>query len=508
MQHARIVIVGLTLAIAACASHGVPPAAPAALPGAPWRYEVVAGEGARELTVDAWLPPGSMGELVVRRGAERFVRDVEMLDERGAWRGVARSVDSFVEPSCTTRGCRVRYRFLLRDAADALDDPDLAKAWGDVLEASPAMWLLHPLFAPVGKRMRVHVAVPAGLAFATGVFPADDGAESTYEADASNAGVLPYAAFGALRSRRAALSPGVAIDIAIAEGAGFAVDADAIVHWVTSSADAVARYFGCFPVERALVLVVPVDADDVRHGETMGDGGATIIAEVGRRADTRALERDWVMPHEMVHLGFPSVARQHHWMEEGVAVYVQPIARARAGAIAPEDVWREFARDMPKGEPHARDRGLDGTSTWGRTYWGGAMFCLLADIEIRRRTQNRASFDDALRGILGRGGSVAVVWDFDRALAAGDDAVGVPVLRELHARLGARAAPVDLGRLFRDLGVVAKGGSVTFDDGAPLADIRRAITAPSAPLASVASCRAAPPPVLARNAYERPRMRR
>jgi hypothetical protein len=37
---------------------------------------------------------------------------------------------------------------------------------------------------------------------------------------------------------------------------------------------------------------------------------------------------------------------------------------------------------MPQGEPQRGDRGLDGTHTWGRTYWGGAMFCLLTDVEI------------------------------------------------------------------------------------------------------------------------------
>ena len=39
--------------------------------------------------------------------------------------------------------------------------------------------------------------------------------------------------------------------------------------------------------------------------------------------------------------------------------------------------------------------GLDNTHTWGRTYWGGAMFCLLADVEIRRRTHNRRGLQDA-----------------------------------------------------------------------------------------------------------------
>lgn len=40
------------------------------------------------------------------------------------------------------------------------------------------------------------------------------------------------------------------------------------------------------------------------------------------------------MTHEMVHLAFPSVPDQHHWIEEGLATYVEPIARARASEIS------------------------------------------------------------------------------------------------------------------------------------------------------------------------------
>ena len=41
------------------------------------------------------------------------------------------------------------------------------------------------------------------------------------------------------------------------------------------------------------------------------------------------------------------------------------------------------------GLPEPGDEGLDYTHTWGRTYWGGATFCLLADVRIRRETHNR-----------------------------------------------------------------------------------------------------------------------
>ena len=117
------------------------------------------------------------------------------------------------------------------------------------------------------------------------------------------------------------------------------------------------------------------------------------------------------MTHEMVHLTFPSVPEEHHWIEEGIAVYVEPLARLRAGNMSKAEVWGEMARDMHQGLPAADDEGLDNTHTWGRTYWGGAMFCLLADIEIRQRTRNQKGLEDALRGVMNSGGVITEDWE-------------------------------------------------------------------------------------------------
>jgi hypothetical protein len=102
------------------------------------------------------------------------------------------------------------------------------------------------------------------------------------------------------------------------------------------------------------------------------------------------------MTHELVHTVMSSLADEHHWLEEGLATYVEPIARSQDGQLSAEKVWGSMASGMEQGEPGRRDRGLDQTHTWGRTYWGGAMFCLVADIEIRRATGNRKGLQDAL----------------------------------------------------------------------------------------------------------------
>jgi hypothetical protein len=81
-----------------------------------------------------------------------------------------------------------------------------------------------------------------------------------------------------------------------------------------------------------------------------------------------------------------------------------------------------------------------------------------------------------LRAILAGGGNIEVSWPLERALMLGDKATGVPVLTELYQQMKAKAVQYDLARLWNNLGV-EPFGEVTSNDRAPLAAVRRAITA-------------------------------
>jgi predicted metalloprotease with PDZ domain len=448
------------------------PSSPVA-PAADWIYDVSAGSGAKELSVAASFPAGSEAELSVDDGAEPFVRDVAV--QRGnSWQPVSPSGTSWLVPDCSSTGCRIRYRFLLADASTKLDDPDVAMSQGEVFEAPPSTWLLRPLTDRAARSFRFHVSTPKDVTFATGVFPSTSETD-TFRASIGDLPAAPYSAFGNLRTVQIDVS-GRSVDVAIAPGE-FAVGETAVLDWIRASADVVAKYYGYFPVERVLLLVLPGRGKGLGYGKTLGNGGASILLPIGEATTLRQLEEDWVLVHEMIHLGFPSVPRQHIWLEEGIATYVEPFARARAGRLSAEEVWRGLVRGLPNGLPGQGDRGLDNTHNWGRTYWGGALYCLLADLEIREHTGGKRSLDDALRAILAAGGDVAVRWDLARALDAGDVAVGAPVLSDLHRRMGTRPYDVDLASLWQKLGVKVVRDRVIFDDGAPLASVRQSMTA-------------------------------
>jgi len=265
------------------------------------------------------------------------------------------------------------------------------------------------------------------------------------------------------------------IDIVI-ERTSLHVPVNNIFRWVKSAAECVTTYYGRFPVPQALIRITPFEGRGVRNGRTFGDRGGRITIRVGNETSPSELASDWMLTHEMVHLAFPTVDDNHHWIEEGIATYVEPIARIQAGHLKAEQMWFDLVRDMPQGLPHAGDRGLDHTHTWGRTYWGGALFCLLADVEIRRQTNNAKGLEHALRGILDAGGDIRKEWNLEDALRTGDRAVGVSVLQPLYARMKDKPVSVDLDSLWTQLGVQSDGASVRFDDSATLSAIRRAIT--------------------------------
>jgi hypothetical protein len=264
------------------------------------------------------------------------------------------------------------------------------------------------------------------------------------------------------------------------ESEHFDLPRSALLAWVSQAARAVSAYYGRFPVPHARVRIFAGGGQGVSNGTSFGDDGAWTRIRVGRGTTAQDLDSDWMMTHEMVHWAFPSVERRHHWIEEGIATYVEPIARVQIGNLTATQVWSDLLRDMHQGLPEEGDRGLDNTHTWGRTYWGGALFCLLADVGIRKNTAHAKGLEDALRAINRAGGTIEADWPLERAFDTGDKATDGKVLMELYGKMRDRAFMVDLPDLWKQLGVGRQDGKVVFDDRAPLAGVREAIMRGSA----------------------------
>lgn len=505
-----------------------------------WEYRVRATAAARELHVDVELPAGVPEELGLDAFAHPFLNDLELETEQG-WRAIARTGRHWIVPRCREAGCRLRYVYRLAEAARQIDRFAYAGYRAGALLAPPSTFLLAPQDYDGGDVYRFSVQVGPGESFVTGVWREatsralreraafagpgasngfgaalpEPGAGSTtaravaalgvrpssrtdaptrarsapdpevFSAPASVLFQAPYSAFGAFERERLDVG-GATLALAIAPGsvaragappARLGVSREGLRAALRSAAAAVSSYYGRFPVPEATVMVLPSPGADI-FGMQLGNGGAAIVLFLGTEIDDERLARDWVVTHELLHLGFPTLGRRHLWLAEGLATYQEPIARARAGLLDERELWRALSEGLPKGLPNATDGGLDGSMRWGRTYWGGAMFCLLLDIDVRARTDNRLSLDSAARAILRSGGDTSMRWSLEQTLAAADAALDRPSFSELYAEHSAAPVSVDLEALFQRLGVHREGDQVWFDDAAELAHVRRAIGQP------------------------------
>ncbi len=429
------------------------------------------GPGARELDVVADFAAGSSDTLETDRDSSAYVRRIEV-SIGGRWQAALRRGNGWTAP-CRTAGCRIRYAFARAEAAAETDDVDTAIATGGVVIAPPSTWLVRPAEPTTNGRFRFHVRTDGAVQFDSGVLPVAVNVRDTYEASTSEIDATSFCAFGSFR-RRAVHRDGAEIILAIAP-TGLRIDADAAAAWIDRAVAGIAAYYGRFPVRRALVIVVPGARENV-EGLTLGDGGPAVVLRVGPGLNADTVRDDWVATHELLHVTLPSLSRNHLWLSEGIATYVEPIARARAGIVNRERFWSDLVKGLPQGLPQAGDEGLERTHTWGRTYWGGALFCLVADVQIRKATDDTRSFDDALRGVVATGADVQSHWEIDRFLAVGDAATGTHVLADLYRELALAPGSVNLANMWSELGVRIQGDSVTFDDNAPLASVRRSIT--------------------------------
>ncbi|MCW5729601.1 MAG: hypothetical protein KIT20_02495 [Alphaproteobacteria bacterium] len=428
-------------------------------------YDVAVGPRAETLEVRIACPGEEAVALVPARGY--FTRYARRIDGAEGWQaqsggGVARAA----------------YAFELGRLAADFHSLEHAARIGDSVLALPASFLVRP--ADPDRGMSLAFAGQDGAGIATGLPRGDGGRHRLAGRELFFAG---YMAFGAIAEQRLELppppfappgAPPARLSIVTLDGR-FAGGGDMLHRWIADSARLVADYWGGFPAEQALLVLDPVRGrGGVAFGRVIGGGGITAILQVGEQAAPEQLRRDWILIHELLHVGSPFVHDRGYWFMEGMATYVEPIIRARAGWLTSQEVWAEFARGMPRGVGPMNELGL--AQVRGRdVYWSGALFMLMADIEIRRRSAGRSSLDDCLRGLLKAGGNATQRWTTERVIQTCDSATGTGVAGELAARHVHAANPVDLDALWRDLGVLSDGRMASYRQDAPLAWIRRAI---------------------------------
>ncbi|MBX9692299.1 MAG: hypothetical protein K2Z81_07950 [Cyanobacteria bacterium] len=293
--------------------------------------------------------------------------------------------------------------------------------------------------------------------------------------------ILVQTSLAAIRSSEIELAVDKARFQIIIEPGRLQVTKEDISSYVRDAARAVISYYGTFPVTYTVVRVSPSDDDGVGFASSTHDDEnecGSIEIDIGHNATREDLETSWTMTHEMMHLAFPIMGNKHRWLAEGISTYIEPIGRMRIGKISREKMWGDLARNIRKGLPGTDGSGLNEVRSYGRMYWGGALYCLLADIEIRKQTDNRMGLEQALRAIARSGGTAASNWSAMKALETGDEALGVTVLEDLYEQMALRPKSVNIAQLLDALGIKRDSGRTYLTDRAPLSKIRHAIEDP------------------------------
>ncbi len=323
---------------------------------------------------------------------------------------------------------------------------------------------------PVSVRLEPKPGVQVGIGLARGAAP------NEYKLMAHEIAVATYFAFGKLEQQELAIGD-AKLEVSQLDGPldqSFAQ----LNEWIATSANAVRDFYGAFPMPRASVTVMPMPGrDSVVFGKVLPESEPGIALLIGEHTSRKALYSDWILVHELFHLGFPSFFDEGKWLDEGLATYYEPIIRVRAGLYTELELWKEVAQAMPQGLPAFTEHGLETANDFRGIYWGGALACLLADIEARKRDPNKG-LEVGLRALREAGGNACEVWSLADAITTIDHALGAPTLEPIARQHAAKGHPFDFEGMLRSLGVMRiAGGNVRLSDKAPLAAVRRAITA-------------------------------
>jgi hypothetical protein len=374
-------------------------------------------------------------------------------------------------PSATKR---LSYVVDLAKLAGHGHDFDRAARVGESFIAPMSSILLVPEPLTTDITVTVEVTAPSSIGVAVGLARTE--APNTYRLMAHEIPVATYLTFGKLTQRTLDID-GARLEVAQLDGA-LDQSFDELTAWITTSARAVRDFYGVFPVPRASVTVIPVPGrDSVVFGKVLPESEPGIALLVGRHAARKAMYSDWILVHELFHLGVPSFLEEGKWLDEGLATYYEPIIRVRAGLYTETEMWTEFATSMPQGLPAFEKLGLEKADDRAGIYWGGALACLVADVEARKR-EPRRGLEVGLRALRDGGGNASEVWSLAEVVGTVDRALAAPTLTPIMKAHVRRGTPFDLPAFFAALGVIRNAqGVVQLSDSAPLAAVRHAITA-------------------------------
>ena len=203
------------------------------------------------------------------------------------------------------------------------------------------------------------------------------------------------------------LVPGGVLDVRFSEPVADE-RADEFKDWLGHVAGSVSDIYGRFPLEQVRIRLeggsrVAWGGDKaVAFGRVTRRNGTGIDLFVDLDSPIEAFYADWTATHEFSHLLIPRMSGRHRWIAEGFASYYQNVIMSRAGqytsAVARQKLLAGFERGRaarPELSPNEAARAGMRTARY-KIYWSGAALFLIADVQLRQRSDGRESLDTVL----------------------------------------------------------------------------------------------------------------
>ena len=277
---------------------------------------------------------------------------------------------------------------------------------------------------------------------------------------------------------------GVKVDLAYL---GAAEDYDKIYFWLERNLSQLWQTVEAPLQDHLQIVITPATSrpgkSPVPFGHVLRAGHHSIQFFTDTNAKLEQLLADWTAAHEFSHLLLPYLDTNGKWVSEGFASYYQNLLMAHMGEYSPTQAWSKLLagfgraqRERPAVSPsESVQRGMSKSRMM--IYWSGAAMALMADVEIRTRSNGKQS----LSTVLGQFSSCCLpsdrTWTVSELFQQLDRFSPGPVFIPLYNRYADRPGLPPVGETLKQLGVSHSNYRKVEFKAAPLADIREAIMA-------------------------------
>jgi len=268
------------------------------------------------------------------------------------------------------------------------------------------------------------------------------------------------------------------------------------ISWIKTNALAVSTLFGKFPRQSTQILVMPIghQREAVPFAQVLRGGAPSIHLYIDPHRPLSEFISDWTLAHEMSHLFLPFVQRQDAWLSEGLASYYQNILRARTQLITNKQAWQKLHEGFQRGRNSLKDSRLKAFSlrqasnnmrklhAYMRVYWSGAAIILLADLELRKKSNGSMTLDLVLKRLQKCCMQIGYVWRGDILMNKMDELSHSKVFSSLYKKYALTNKFPNLRQAYKDLGLqIDAHKQIIFNHNAPYAKHRQHITNRSNP---------------------------